>query len=112
VHPAAEANVLRTAQLLREETELLDALVADTLKGSQSVEVARLEELETALARQVVVSLAEAAAGTYVPQAGDRVEEILELGRRGEGRLDLHVGGNVSAVIEDGTLKMVKLPPR
>jgi tRNA(Ile)-lysidine synthase len=112
VHPAAEANVLRTAQLLREETELLDALVADTLKGSQSVEVSRLEELETALARQVVVSLAEAAAGTYVPQAGDRVEEILELGRRGEGRLDLHVGGNVSAVIEDGMLQMVKLPPR
>ncbi len=29
VHPAAEANVLRTASLLREETELLDGLVAD-----------------------------------------------------------------------------------
>jgi tRNA(Ile)-lysidine synthase len=116
VHPAAEANVLRTASLLREETELLDGLVTDTLAGSRSIELARLEDLERALARLVVVSLAEQAAGTYVPQAGDRVEEILELGRRrglGSGAsLDLHVGGNVSARIENGRLSMVKLPPR
>ncbi len=112
VHPAAEANVLRTAQLLREETELLDGLVTDALEEGQSIALARLGEMERALARLVVVSLAEEAAGTYVPQAGDRVEEILELGRRGEGRLDLHVGGNVSAVVEGGLLKMVKLPPR
>jgi tRNA(Ile)-lysidine synthase len=112
VHPAAEANVLRTAALLREETELLDGLVAEELEDRQSIAVARLGEMERALARLVVVSLAEDAAATYVPQAGDRVEEILELGRRGEGRLDLHVGGNVSAVVEGGLLKMVKLPPR
>ncbi len=115
VHPAAEANVLRTAELLREETELLDGLVADTLGGGESIALVRLEELETALARLVVISLAEQAAGAYVPQAGDRVREILELGRRagaGGGRLDLHVGGNVSARIEDGRLSMVRLPPR
>lgn len=112
VHPAAEANVLRTAQLLREETELLDGLVAEILNGEASIALTQLEELERALARLVVVSLAEQAAGTYVPQAGDRVEEILELGRRGTGRLDLHVGGNVSARIEGGRLSMVKLPPR
>ena len=116
VHPAAEANVLRTAELLREETELLDGLVADTLEGRQSIEIARLGELEPALARLVVVRLAEQAAGTYVPQAGDRVEEILALGRRGRAgggaRLELHVGGNVSARIEDGVLSMARLPPR
>jgi tRNA(Ile)-lysidine synthase len=115
VHPAAEANVLRTAELLREETELLDGLVADTLAGGRSIEIARLGELERALARLVVVRLAEQAACTYVPQAGDRVQEILELGRRGAAsgaRLDLHVGGNVSARIEDGVLSMVRLPPR
>lgn len=112
VHPAAEANVLRTASLLREETELLDGLVADALGGGQSIALARLQELPAALARLVVVSLTEAAAGTYVPQSGDRVEELLELGRRGDGRLELHVGGNVSARIEDGRLSMVKLPPR
>jgi tRNA(Ile)-lysidine synthase len=116
VHPAAEANVLRTAQLLREETELLDGLVADTLRGGRSIELARLQKLDRALARLVAISLAEEAAGTYVPQAGDRVEEILELGLRGGsgsgGRLDLHVGGNVSARVEDGRLSMVRLPSR
>jgi tRNA(Ile)-lysidine synthase len=116
VHPAAEANVLRTAELLREETELLDGLVADTLAGAQSIATARLEELAPALARLVVVRLAEQAAGTYVPQAGDRVAEILELSRRDSrgsgGRLDLHVGGNVSARVEDGRVSMVRLLPR
>ena len=34
VHPAAEANVLRTAALLREETELLDGLVAPSSAGA------------------------------------------------------------------------------
>lgn len=116
VHPAAEANVLRTAQLLREETELLDGLVAQTLEGGRDIGIARLEELAPALARLVVVRMAEQTAGTYVPQAGDRVAEILELSRHAGqgsgGRLDLHVGGNVSARIEDGRLSMVKLPPR
>jgi len=111
VHPAAESNVLRTAALLREETELLDGLVAAELEGRASIAVARLRELPVALARLVVVSLAESAAGTYVPQAGERVEEILALARRG-GRAELHVGGRAGAVIDDGVLEMVKLPPR
>jgi hypothetical protein len=59
----------------------------------------------------VVVRLAEDAAGTYVPQAGERVQELIELGRR-RGRSELHVGGRAGAVIEDGVLGMVKLPPR
>lgn len=111
VHPAAEANVLRTARLLREEAELLEELVADELAGAGRVALARLAELPPALARLVVVRLAEDAAGTYVPQAGARVEELLALGRRG-GRAELHVGGSAGAVIENGELRMVKLPPR
>ena len=111
VHPAAESNVLRTARLLREETELLDALIDAELAGGQEVAIARLQELPAALARLVVVRLAEDAAGTYVPQAGERVGELLALGRRG-GRAELHVGGAAGAVIEDGRLRMVKLPPR
>ncbi|MFI5037647.1 MAG: tRNA lysidine(34) synthetase TilS, partial [Solirubrobacterales bacterium] len=111
VHPAAEANVLRTAWLLREETELLDSLVAEELAGAESIAIGRLGELPAALARLLVVRLAEDAAGTYVPQAGARVQEILALGRRG-GRAELHVGGQVGAVIEGGVLRMVKLPPR
>lgn len=111
VHPAAEANVIRTARLLREETELLDSLVAEELSGSKRIAIARLREIPPALARMVVVKLAEDAAGTYVPQAGGRVKEILALGRRG-GRAELHVGGRAGAVIAEGMLEMVRLPPR
>jgi tRNA(Ile)-lysidine synthase len=111
VHPAAESNMLRTAALLREETELLEQLVADELQGRTRIALERLRELPAALARMVVVSLAESASGGYVPQAGERVEEILALGRRG-GRAELHVGGRAGAVISGGVLEMVKLPPR
>jgi tRNA(Ile)-lysidine synthase len=111
VHPAAEPNVLRTASLLREETELLEALVSEELDGRGTIALARLGELPAALARLVVVRLAEQAAGTYVPQAGERVQEILALGARG-GDAQLHVGGRACAVIADGRLSMVRLPPR
>jgi tRNA(Ile)-lysidine synthase len=111
VHPAAEANVLRTAALLREETEVLEQLVSSELAGAQRIATARLSELPAALARMLVTRLAEDVAGTYVPQAGGRVEEILALARRG-GRAELHVGGLAGAVIEDGYLSMVRLPAR
>jgi tRNA(Ile)-lysidine synthase len=111
VHPAAEANVLRTARLLREEKELLDALVEHELAGRVQIPLARLDVLAPALARLVVIRLAEQAAGGYVPQAGERVQELLALGRRG-GRAELHVGGQAGAVIEDGYLSMRRLPPR
>lgn len=112
VHPAAEENVRRTARLLREETDLLDGLVDAVLDGGESVAVARLAELHPALARLVVVRLAEeAAGGELVPQAGARVAEILALGARG-GVAEVHVGANVGARIAGGRLRMVKLPPR
>lgn len=125
VHPAAQENVLRTARLLREEAEVLDGLVeaelqgaatklkgaAAELGGAASIATERLAALPAALARLVVVRLAEQTAGTYVPQAGARVGEILDLARRG-GRAELHVGGLVGAVVENGRLRMVKLPPR
>jgi tRNA(Ile)-lysidine synthase len=116
VHPAAEENVLRTAELLREETDLLEGLVEGELAGRESIAVERLAELHPALARLVVVRLAETAAGAYVPQAGRHVQEIIALavdrGSAGGGPMQVHVGGNVSATIERGELRMVKLPPR
>jgi tRNA(Ile)-lysidine synthase len=111
VHPAARANVLSTAALLREETELLDALVDAELKGSSSIAIERLAELPPALARLVVIRLAEDAAGTFAPQAGGRVGEILALAKRG-GRAELHVGGLAGAVIEGGELRMAQIPSR
>jgi tRNA(Ile)-lysidine synthase len=111
VHPTAQENVRRTAELLREETDLLDGLVDAELAGEQSIAVARLGELHPALARLIVVRLAEEAAGELVGQAGARVAEILALGARG-GVAELHVGGNVGARIAGGELRMVKLAQR
>lgn len=111
LHPAAEANVLRTAELLRDETDVLEALVEAELAGAQSISVERLAALPPALARMVVVRLAERAAGRLVPQAGERVTELVELGRRG-GRAELHLGALVGAVLQGGRLSMVRLPPR
>jgi tRNA(Ile)-lysidine synthase len=104
VHPAAQANVLRTAALLREETELLDALVDAELDGARSIAIERLAEMAPALQRLVVVRLAEDVSGGFAPQAGERVGEILALGLRG--------GGLASAVVEDGDLRMVAIQPR
>lgn len=111
-HPAAESNVLRTAELLREETALLDGLVDAELGGEQSIAARRLAELPPALARLVAIRLAECAAGpgAYVPQAGERVAELLALADRG-GRAELHVGGLVAAVVEHGRVRMVKIAP-
>jgi tRNA(Ile)-lysidine synthase len=112
VHPAAEDNVLRTAQLLREETQLLDGLVEQELAGESSIAIDRLAELPPALARLVAIRLAERAAGpgVYVPQAGERVREIVALARR-QGRGELHIGGLVSAVVERGRLRLVPIEP-
>ncbi len=112
VHPAAEANVLRTAALLREETTLLEGLVEAELSGERSIALARLKELPAALARLIVIHLAEQAAGpgTYVPQAGDRVAEVIALGER-QSSGELHIGGLVSAVVERGQLRMVAIEP-
>jgi tRNA(Ile)-lysidine synthase len=114
VHPAAEANVLRTAALLREETELLDGLVNDELAGRHEIAIARLAELPAALQRLIVIRLAEQATGRFVPQAGERVAEILELAAQagGRGRTELHVGSLAGAVVEGGVLRMIKLPAR
>ncbi len=111
VHPAACSNVLRTAALLRQETELLDGLVDGELAGAERISIARLGDLAPALQRLIVIRLAETAAATFVPQAGDRVEEILALAERRD-HAELHVGGLVSAVIEQGQLRMVAIEPR
>lgn len=111
VHPGAEANIVRTARLLREEAIVLDELLERELRDGAEVALSRLAELPRSLARLIVIRLAEDAAGTYVPQAGERLDEILALALRG-GRAELHVGGNAGALLDRGVLRMVRLPPR
>jgi tRNA(Ile)-lysidine synthase len=107
IHPAAARNVLRTAELLRDEAEVLDALVDAELGGTNgssrgTIELERLAELPAALRRLVVQQLADRAAGRPVPGAANRAEEVAALRRTGTAMLDL--GGGVRAVVERGVL--------
>ena len=79
IHPAAAANVLRTAALLRDEAEVLDALVDDELDGAAArleIPLERLAELPPALRRLVVQRLADGAAGRLVPGAASHADEV------------------------------------
>jgi tRNA(Ile)-lysidine synthase len=107
IHPAAARNVLRTAELLREEAEVLDALVAAEIDGSGgmargTISLERLAELPPALRRLVVQQLADGAAGRPVPGAARHADEVAALRRTGRAMLDL--GGGVRAVAERGVL--------
>ena len=108
IHPAAAANVLRTAALLRDEAEVLDGLVEAELDGSTSVPrgtitLERLAELHPALRRLVVQRLADRAAGRPVPGAANHADEVAALRRTGTAMLDL--GGGVRAIVERGVLR-------
>jgi tRNA(Ile)-lysidine synthase len=104
IHPAAEANVLRTLDILRDEAEVLDSHVAAALAGAggrAGVSLAALRELPPAMRRLAVQHLADAAAGTSAPAVGSRADEILALDA---GSVDL--GGGLRAVVESGVLRM------
>ncbi len=108
VHPAAAQNVLRTAALLRDEAEVLDALVSAELDASNgsprgTIELDRLAELPTPLRRLVVQQLADRAAGRPVAGAANHAEEVAGLRRTGTAMLDL--GGGVRAIAERGVLR-------
>jgi tRNA(Ile)-lysidine synthase len=106
VHPAAERNVVRTAELLRDEAEVLDVVVDTALAGRDRIAVGHLAALPRALARLVVRRLAEGATGELCPRASGRLDEILALG---DGALDL--GGGARAVVEDAVLRCERTPP-
>ena len=107
LHPAAEANVLRTLAVLRDEAAVLDEVVAAALDPP---EVARLAALPPALARLAVQALADRASGGRAPAVGARSEEILALGARG-GTASLDLGGRLRAVVEYGVLRFDSGPP-
>ena len=106
IHPAAEANVVRTAALLRDEAAVLDEVVDTALAGEDHVALATLRALPPALARLVVRRLAEDAAGGLCARAPGRLDDILALGE--QGALDL--GDGVRALVEAGVLRMVQTP--
>ena len=106
LHPAAEANVLRTVELLRDEAAVLDAAVAAVLaEAGDPPALETLRALPPALARLTVQTLADAAGGVAV---GQRTGEILALAEHGA----LDVAGGLRARIEQGRLRFEPTPPR
>jgi tRNA(Ile)-lysidine synthase len=96
VHPAAEANVLRTLELLRDEAEVLDAIVAEVVSDS----LAELRALPPAMRRLAVQRLA----GRDAPGGlRSHVDAILALSDDGSSSLD--VGDGWRAVAEYGRLR-------
>ena len=101
VHPAAEANVLRTLELLRDEATVLDAAVDDALTAAGDPPARdALRALPPALRRLALQRLADRAAGGQAPAIGNRATEVLALEEGGA----LDVGGGLRAEIRGGAL--------
>jgi tRNA(Ile)-lysidine synthase len=106
LHPSAERNVVRTAELLRDEAAVLDEVVATALAGRDEIAVTHLRALPVALARLVVRRLAEDAVGGLCARAPGRLGDILALG---DGALDL--GDGARAIVSAGVLRVEPTPP-
>ncbi len=107
VHAAAEDNVLAVARILRDEGEVLDALVDEVLGQEASVSLSVLRSLPSALRRLVVQRMADDAAGGFAPGAGGRAGEIAALSDHGTATLD--VGNGLRAIAEYGALRFEPL---
>jgi tRNA(Ile)-lysidine synthase len=107
VDARAAANVVRTAELLREEAEVLDVVVDTALAGRDRIAVSYLADLPPALARLVVRRLAEVATGGLCGRAPGRLDDIFALGE--DGALD--VGDGARAVVSGGVLRFEATPP-
>jgi tRNA(Ile)-lysidine synthase len=110
VHPAAQANVLALAEILRDEGRVLDELVDSVLAGSDEISLARLRELAPALRRLVVQRLADAAAGGPAAGVARRADDVAGLRATGTAALDLPHG--VRATATGGVVRFGRTPQR
>lgn len=104
--PAVERTIAETALLLRDEQEVLDGAIDETLArlGEGAVSVAEVRRLPAGLARLVLRRLAGDAAGCPRPLSRADAEAVLSLGERGGSR-SLDLGGGLAATVEYGTLR-------
>jgi tRNA(Ile)-lysidine synthase len=102
-HPAAQANVLALAEILRDEAQVLDQLVDAELSGRREIALERLRALAPALRRLVVQRLADLAAGEPAAGVARRAEEVASLSAHGTASLDLPHG--VRATVTNGVLR-------
>jgi tRNA(Ile)-lysidine synthase len=103
IHPAAEANVLRTLELLRDEAAVLDAAVDAALEAAGDPPARdALRALPPPLRRLALQRLADRAAEPgRAPAVGHRTAEVLALEEGGA----LDVGGGLRAGIRGGAVR-------
>ena len=102
LHPAAEANVLSTLRLLRDEAAVLDGLVDEALaRAGDPPALSALRELAPALRRLALQRLADRSAGGRAPAIGHRAAEVLALGDGGA----LDLGGGLRVEVRGGALR-------
>jgi len=112
IHPATDENILQSAELLRDEAEVLDVVVDTALAGKSEISTDHLAALPPALARLIVRRLAEDATGSLCPQAAGRIDELIDLAAADRGSAALDVGGGARAVIVKGMLTFERSPRR
>ena len=101
--PGVERTIAETARQLRDEAEVLGAVVDDALKelgGGPAISLPALLEHAPAVRRLVLRRLAGRTLSTR------EVDDILALGERGSKSLDL--GGGLRALSEYGTLRFAR----
>ncbi len=108
IHPGAEQNVLVLAERLRDEAEVLEALVERELGGRPTIELDRLRAMPTALARLIVQRLADQVQQRPTPGASRRLPDILALRDTGAAHVDLP--GGVRASARGGMLSFARTP--
>lgn len=107
-HQAAQENVLALAEILRDEADVLDEVVATALDGRDQIELARLRQLAPAVQRLVVQRLADQALGGPAAGAARRASEVAALADHGTAALDLPHG--VRATATNGVLSFGRTP--
>ncbi|MEO8967131.1 MAG: tRNA lysidine(34) synthetase TilS [Solirubrobacteraceae bacterium] len=109
VHPAARENLLALAAVLRDEADVLDAVVQTALSargtdadGVGQIELARLRELAPAVRRLVLQRLADAVVKRPAAGVARRADEVAQLREGGE----LHLPQGISARVRGGVLTL------
>ena len=115
VHPAADVNIARTAELLGELDELLSALAGEHL--ADEVDLDRLGELPRPLQAIVLRAAAERAAGRPLRLTRALTDKLVELAGRSEGVERLSLGRDLEAARDRRTLSFgppagSRYPPR
>jgi tRNA(Ile)-lysidine synthase len=102
VHPGAEVNLARTAELLAELDELLDELVAEHV--APQIDLDALADLPRGLRVLVLRAAAEHAAGRPLRLPRELTGRLEQLAARSDGRERLSLGRDLEAVRDRRTL--------